>query len=105
MTREEAAKMVEAVVTQTFGELSHNDNHDSYHEAFLLAIATLRSGWVKTSERLPAEADAGYNEEVVALYRDGDTETVGCDYWKYVAKHPEYFPYWMPLPKLPEVEG
>lgn len=57
--------------------------------------------WVRTVDRLPAEADAGYNEEVVALYRDGDTETVGCDYWKYVAKHPEYFPYWMPMPKLP----
>jgi hypothetical protein len=61
--------------------------------------------WVRTADRLPTEADAGYNEEVVTFYRDTETEMVGCDYWKHVAKYPENFPYWMPLPKLPEVEG
>ena len=42
MTREEAAKLCEAVVLPTFGSISKNDNHDAYHEAFLMAIAALR---------------------------------------------------------------
>lgn len=68
------------------------------------AIDALSSPWVKTADRLPTEADAGYNEEVITFYRDGETESVSCDYWAFVAKHPEYFPYWMLIPPLPEVE-
>lgn len=67
-------------------------------------IEALSNPWVKTSDRLPTEADAGYNEEVITFYRDGETESVSCDYWAFVAKHPEYFLYWMPIPLLPEVE-
>ena len=65
--------------------------------------AAICSPWVKTSDRLPTEADAGYNEEVITFYRDGETESVSCDYWEFVAKHPEYFPYWMAIPNLPKV--
>ena len=44
MNREEAARMVEAVVNPTFGSISKCDNHDAYHEAFMMAIAALRGG-------------------------------------------------------------
>ena len=64
-----------------------------------------RSPWVKTSDRLPTEADAGVDEEIVTIYDDGETRVMGTDYWAYVAKVPERFPYWLPVPKLPEVEG
>ena len=100
MTREEAARVLE---TEHY-LLCSNDSERKLQEAILVALSALRSGWVKTAERPPTEADAGYNEEVVALYRHEETEVVGCDYWKFVAKNPGYFPYWMPLPKLPEVE-
>ena len=65
--------------------------------------AALRSPWVKTSDRLPTEADAGVDEEIVTIYDDGDTRMMGVDYWKYVALVPGRFPYWLPVPKLPEV--
>jgi hypothetical protein len=68
----------------------------------------LRDGapkWIKTADRLPTEADAGVDEEIVTIYDDGETRVMGPDYWAYVAKVPERFPYWLPVPKLPEVEG
>ncbi|NCB53119.1 MAG: hypothetical protein EOM54_14780 [Clostridia bacterium] len=66
--------------------------------------AAKRSPWVKTSDRLPTEADAGVDEEIVTIYDDGDTRMMGVDYWKCVALVPGRFPYWLPVPKLPEVE-
>ena len=63
-----------------------------------------RSPWVKTADRLPTETDAGVDEEIVTIYDDGETRVMGTDYWAYVAKVPERFPYWLPVPKLPEVE-
>ena len=63
-----------------------------------------RSPWVKTSDRLPTEADAGVDEEILTIYDDGDTRMMGVDYWKCVALVPGRFPYWLPVPKLPEVE-
>ena len=62
------------------------------------------SPWVKTADRLPTKADAGVDEEIVTIYDDGETRIMGADYWAYVAKVPERFPYWLPVPKLPEVE-
>lgn len=67
-------------------------------------IEALSNPWVKTSDRLPAEADAGVDEEIVTIYDDGDTRMMGVDYWKCVALVPGRFPYWLPVPKLPEVE-
>ena len=59
------------------------------------------SFWIKTSDRVPTADDAGYNEEVIAIYRDSETEVMGGDYWAYVARFPEQFIYWMPTPELP----
>jgi hypothetical protein len=106
MTREEAADVLSDMIYGLYPDDDITVDEEKIG-AVRLAIAALPGPeWVRTADRLPTEADAGYNEVVVvALYRNSDTETVGCDYWKYVAKNPEYFPYWMPLPKLPEVEG
>jgi N-acetyl-beta-hexosaminidase len=102
MSNEQAALVLERVWKRYTSIVDEIDSEEV--DAVSAALTALR-GWVKTADRLPTEADAGYNEEVVTLYRDRDTELAGCDYWKYVAKNPECFPYWMPLPKLPEVEG
>ena len=67
-------------------------------------VAKRGPGWVKTSDRLPTEADAGDDEEILTIYDDGEKRLMGMDYWAYVAKVPERFPYWLPVPKLPEVE-
>lgn len=50
MTREEAARMCEAVVKPTFGTISSNDNNDAYKEAFEMAIAALREVDAMTQE-------------------------------------------------------
>ena len=81
------------------------DNADRDKAEELVDNAPTVSPWVKTSDRMPTEADAGVNKEVVTIYDDGDTRIMGADYWAYVATHPEHFPYWMPIPPLPEVEG
>ena len=68
----------------------------------------LRDGapkWIKTADRLPTEADAGVDEEILTIYDDRETRVMGTDYWAFVAKVPERFPYWLPVPKLPGVEG
>ena len=92
MTREEAREELQWMI------------NGSAVEAMIIAIAALR-GWVKTADRLPTEADAGVDEEILTIYDDGETRVMGTDYWAYVAKVPERFPYWLSVPKLPEVEG
>ena len=72
-------------------------------QSIALAIAALR-GWVRTADRLPTEADAGVDEEILTIYDDGEKRLMGMDYWAFVAKVPERFPYWLPVPKLPEVD-
>ena len=70
----------------------------------VLLDALISPQWVKTSDRLPTKADAGVDEEIVTIYDDGDTRMMGVDHWKCVALVPGRFPYWLPVPKLPEVE-
>ena len=73
-----------------------------YNEGYYDAVNS--KCWVRTADRLPTEADAGVDEEILTIYDDGETRVMGTDYWAYVAKVPERFPYWLPVPKLPEVE-
>jgi hypothetical protein len=95
MTRKEAARELD----NTACCFSDKRFRDAMH----MAADSLR-GWVKTADRLPTEADAGYGNDVVAIYRKGKTESLGCNSWVFVASYPQFFPYWLPLPKLPEVE-
>lgn len=83
-------------------------NSPKFYDVVRVAIGHLmnppQSPWVRTADRLPTEADAGVDEEIVTIYDDEETRVMGTDYWAYVAKVPERFPYWLPVPKLPEVE-
>ena len=77
-----------------------------FRDAMHMAAAALREPeWVRTADRLPTEADAGVDEKILTIYDDGETRVMGADYWAYVAMVPGRFPYWLPVPKLPEVEG
>lgn len=87
----------------TFERTPWMDNADRDIAEELVDNAPTVSPWVKTSDRLPTEADAGVDEEIVTIYDDGDTRMMGVDYWKCVALVPGRFPYWLPVPKLPEV--
>ncbi len=85
----------------------------------------LRDGapkWIKTTDRLPTEEDAievhdewGFTHQEVAvlssgwpfelLVKDRPAMLPGIMDIETIKKKTETFPYWMPLPKLPEVEG
>ena len=65
-------------------------------------------GWVRTSERVPTEADDGefgvvlaYNK---ALSKEDEMGLAACVCAWVVREGPEWWTYWMPLPALPEVE-
>ena len=104
MNREEAARILDPSTSDSEFEKDISHWSERLDIAMAMGAESLRGPWVKTADRLPTEADAGYNEEVITFYRDGETESVSCDYWAFVAKHPEYSPYWMPIPLLPGVE-
>ncbi len=72
----------------------------------LLAADTnvARSPWVKTSDRLPTEADADDEGKVTALITGsitGKLRSLSLYYKSVTAESADYF---LPLPKLPEVE-
>lgn len=92
MSNTEAISILEKIETDIYGRI-----------AIGKAIDALIGPWVKTADRLPTEADAEHDGEILTLYQDDETTMLGCDYWAYVAKFPEQFPYWMPIPPLPEV--
>lgn len=72
-------------------------------------IAALRGPqWVKTSERLPTEAD-GRNCQVltatpITAFKEGWV-VYELPWVEAVANGQREYTYWMPMPKLPEVEG
>ena len=69
-----------------------------------LAGAAALSGWVRTAERLP---EGGEMELVQGAYQHREWgfmlhEIIAIGWLK---SHPEMYPYWMPLPPLPESAG
>ena len=66
--------------------------------------AAMCSPWVKTSDRLPTEADADDEGKVTALVTGmltGKLLSLSLYYKSVTADSADYF---LPLPKLPEVE-
>ena len=117
MTREEAVavlrELIEAIEDdQAYSQMTYGMYKDGYRriDAYKTAIAALRKqGWVRTSERVPTEADDGefgvvlaYNK---ALSKEDEMGLAACVCAWVVREGPEWWTYWMPLPALPEVEG
>jgi hypothetical protein len=101
MTREEAAQ----VLRNLMDAVSFYDVYD-WHDAenaFDVALDALRGPeWVRTADRLPTIDDARYDGYVLVANKN---RHYGVRYWSYLEDEIETCPYWMPLPKLPEVEG
>ena len=105
MTRDEAAQILDGL--HELLDIEDGKDWRVAVDALLLASAALREQaheWVRTADRVPTEADAGVDEEILTIYDDGEKRLMGMDYWAFVAKVPERFPYWLPVPKLPEVD-
>jgi hypothetical protein len=111
MTREEAADLLHRLRSENY-----LDDYDHFGEqeeiAIGIAIAALRGPeWVRTADRLPAVEDgiigATGEPEVLAVtrYAHGYFPDMKMVSEICIPLGSKYYPYWMPLPKLPEVEG
>ena len=73
-------------------------------------IAAPMNPWIRTNDQPPTEMDACHNDWVLALaaYQspDNPVRLPAADIvdWNFPVNCPELYPYWMPLPKLPEVD-
>jgi hypothetical protein len=74
------------------------------YEALLVAAGTLSASenpWVRTAERLPEGKDAFEDKVLVYNYVEKRQQ---LKLWLTVRTYPHVFPYWMPIPPLPEKE-
>ena len=62
-----------------------------------------RSPWVKTSDRLPTEADAD-NTMCWVLATTISSNLPMLEAISYIRANPDNYPYWMPIPPMPEVK-
>ena len=67
--------------------------------------AAMCGQWVKTSDRLPTEADADGEGKVTALITGALTGKLLSLSLYYESVTSESADYFLPMPKLPEVEG
>ena len=102
MTREEA---IEVLRNRYYSGVTRSRTDDEWRMATDTAISALRQpGWVRTAERLP---EGGEMELVQGAYQHREWgfmlhEIIAIGWLK---SHPEMYPYWMPLPPLPESAG
>ena len=102
MNREEA--ILNAVeIANILDKRGLNGAANSLSES-LKVLCTPRNPWVKTSDRLPTAADADNTMYWVLATTISSNlpmpEPIG-----YIRANPDRYPYWMPFPPLPEVEG
>lgn len=58
--------------------------------------------WIPVTERVPTEEDANPNESVLAINKDDGFARSWI--WDIVARWPQEFTHWMPLPQPPKGE-
>ena len=95
MSNAEAIKILENIETDIYGRI-----------AIAKAIDALSSPWAKTSDRLPNSRDENGFEVIVAYNPELGNEH-GYGYAACIKAwcvDPQSWPYWMPIPPLPEVE-
>lgn len=113
MKREKAADLLQEILDRWYAPTRWLFTEKC--AALEMAIAALRgSEWVRAADRLPTEANEGEYGCVVVydpeLDKDSYADALDGD-WGYAAclrakdVSAEFCPYWLPLPKLPEVEG
>ena len=93
MTRDQAIEHFEDVISQ------HAHFGDGTAER--LAISALQP-WVRTADRAPTKEDAiGQYEQVMAIGSNLEWYWVSYS-WDVIARFPDAYPYWMPIPPLPD---
>jgi hypothetical protein len=110
MTREQASEVIAMTLDQIATQIMDAGEIDAETkqglrltvEAFTMARTALRSGWVRTEDRLPENDD----NWVIGLWQLNDGRLIpdAVPSGTLIRLSKKAFPYWMPLPKLPEVE-
>ena len=68
----------------------------------LIANGVTVQEWISVKDRLPTREDANETESILAINKD--EKYVGRWIWDIVARWPNEFTYWMPLPQPPKGE-
>lgn len=91
----------DCTITGSSMEFAFSDALDAIDAAPTIDAKELLSMlWRDTKTNPPAEEDAGRYGKVIVWYKGAwDASTAP---WDFVAKMPECYPYWMPLPEPPE---
>lgn len=97
--QEDAVKLEKECGKGVFDVTIHCENEQEMDEAVALLNLANRMHWRKTAETPPTEKDAAYGK-VIAIYTDAKFAQAAP--WDFVAVDPQNFPFWMPMPELPE---
>lgn len=107
MNREEAIQTIEAFVNYVkMGNVNFSLEAKTgriFLESLETVTAELRNLWVKTADRLPTESDAD-NTMCWVLATTISSNLPMPEPIAYIRANPDRYPYWMPIPPLPEVE-
>ena len=102
MNREEAANILDLKTRpEALADFVGPELAGIVHQAMIMGAEALRSHWVKTADRPPTHKDASLREKVLARGRDNG---VAMAHYAHVRDFPNVYPWWMPIPELPEVE-
>ena len=99
MTREEAAKIL---MNEVEGWGDKRMPFASYITALRMGADALRSGWVRTADRVPEGAE---HVPVLGLYQGKGYLMYDIVQIGWLRLHPEMYPYWTNLPQKPETAG
>ena len=99
MKREEAI-LNAAEIANILDKRGLNGAANSLRES-LKVLCTPRNPWVRTADRFPEGKDAF--EDKVLVYNFVERRQQ-LKLWLIVRTYPHVFPYWMPIPLLPEEE-
>lgn len=103
MNREEAARILHPDTRDVEFEKDVTHWGERLDKALDIAIEALRGPWVKTSDRLPTEADAD-NTMCWVFATTKSSNLPMPEAIAYIRANPDDYPYWMPIPPLQEVE-
>lgn len=87
----------------------HNATEQAYRNGYEAGKRDAEPKWIPTKRRPPTKESANEDGEILAVWAEGKVVNPSpaicygtcAQQWSYVVQHPEWFPYWMPMPKPP----
>lgn len=99
MTRQEAIKQLDGAEVMLL-----NREFEPFQQAIIMAINALREQeqrrWISVKDRLPNREDADPKGFIIAIDKESNKSKIW--WFDIVAKYPQEFTHWMPLPEPPK---